>query len=87
MPKTISIRNLDDEVYLALKRRAESAGISVPEFLRRHMRLMALQEPPRQTMKQWLEQMSQRPVNRSIAPESTLEAPDEIRGRWPDAEP
>ena len=49
MPKAINIRNLEDDVYLALKRRAKSAGISVPELMRRHMRLMVLEEPPRLT--------------------------------------
>lgn len=83
MPKTINIRNLDDEVYLALKRHAESAGIWVPELVRRHLRLLALEEPPNLTMEEWLEQASKRPVNPNITRESTLKALDEIRGPWP----
>lgn len=35
MPKTIQIRNLDDDVYEALRRRAAAAGLTVPEVLRR----------------------------------------------------
>ncbi|MBO9523660.1 MAG: hypothetical protein J7518_19175 [Nocardioidaceae bacterium] len=35
MPRTIRIRNIEDEVYLALSRRAAEDGLSVPELLRR----------------------------------------------------
>jgi len=34
VPKTVQIRDLDDEVYAALVRRAAEAGVSVPELLR-----------------------------------------------------
>src|SRR5579875_2473449 len=34
MPKSIQIRDIDDEVYLGLRRRAAEAGVSVPELLR-----------------------------------------------------
>ena len=34
MPKTVHIRDLDDEVYAKLARRAAEAGVSVPELLR-----------------------------------------------------
>jgi hypothetical protein len=44
--KNVIDRNLDDEVYLALKRHAESAGISVPELLRRRTRMLALESLP-----------------------------------------
>jgi plasmid stability protein len=35
MPKTIQLRDLDDDVYEALRRRASEARLSVPELLRR----------------------------------------------------
>ena len=35
MPKTIQIRDIDDEVYAALSRRAAEAGLTVPDLLRR----------------------------------------------------
>lgn len=35
MPKTVQIRDIDDEVYAALVRRAADEGITVPELLRR----------------------------------------------------
>jgi plasmid stability protein len=34
VPKTVQIRNLDDEVYAALVHRAAETGVSVPELLR-----------------------------------------------------
>ena len=34
MSKTIQIRDIDDEVYAGLRRRAAEAGVSVPELLR-----------------------------------------------------
>ena len=42
MPKTVQIRDLDDEVYDGLVRRAAEAGISVPALLR----LEATRRPP-----------------------------------------
>lgn len=35
MPKTIQIRDIDDDVYAELARRAAEAGTSVPELLRK----------------------------------------------------
>jgi hypothetical protein len=34
VPKTIQIRDVDDEVYDGLRRRAAEAGVTVPELLR-----------------------------------------------------
>ncbi|HEX6388979.1 MAG TPA: hypothetical protein VFZ89_06025 [Solirubrobacteraceae bacterium] len=34
MPKTIQIRDVDDEVYDGLRRRAAEEGVTVPELLR-----------------------------------------------------
>ena len=35
MPKTVQIRDIDDDVYAGLVRRAGEEGITVPELLRR----------------------------------------------------
>jgi hypothetical protein len=81
MPKTVQIRNLDDKVYAALKRRAAEDGLSVPELLKREAERLA----SRPSMKEWLERVSRGPVNDRITPEHVLEVLDEIRGPWPDA--
>ena len=41
MPKTVQIRDIDDEVYAALVRRAGEEGITVPELLRREAARLA----------------------------------------------
>jgi len=80
MPKTIQIRDVDDDVYAALVRRAAEAGITVPELLRREATRLA----SRPTMKEWLERTRQRYSD--ITPDEIVEALDEIRGPWPDAD-
>ena len=35
MPKTVQIRDIDDDVYAALVRRAAESGVTVPDLLRR----------------------------------------------------
>jgi hypothetical protein len=79
MPKTVQIRDLDDDVYAALQRQAGAAGISVPELLRRE----AIRMAARPSMQEWLLRVSSRPgVDLSRA--HTNEVLDEIRGPWPD---
>ena len=78
MPKTIQIRDLDDEVYAALVRRAAEAGLTVPELLRREATRLAA----RPTVEEWLGRTRRRP-----SPVTTAEvhaALDELRGAWPD---
>lgn len=77
MPRSIQIRDVDDEVYDALARRAAEVGLSVPEYLRREAERLAA----RPTMTEWLD----RTRRRSGAPtrRDTLEALDELRGPWP----
>jgi len=41
MPKTVQIRDLDDESYAGLARQAAEAGVSVPELLRREITRLA----------------------------------------------
>ncbi|MGH3441268.1 MAG: FitA-like ribbon-helix-helix domain-containing protein [Nitriliruptorales bacterium] len=79
MPRTIQIRDLDDEVYDALSRRAAELGISVPELLRRHAARLASRPP----LSQWLERTRRRPSD--LSREDVLDALDAGRGPWPDA--
>ena len=79
MPKTIQIRDVDDEVYAALQRRAAEAGLTVPDLLRREAARLA----SRPTMEEWLARTRRRPSG--IARSQVLEGIDELRGPWPDA--
>jgi len=79
MPKTIQIRDLDDDVYAALVRRAAEAEITVPELLRREAARLA----SRPTVEEWLARTRRRPS--SISRADALAALDEQRGPWPDA--
>ena len=79
MPKTVQIRDLDDEVYAGLVRRAAEAGISVPELLRAEaMRLAA-----RPSVAEWLQRTRRR--SSELGRVDVLAALDEQRGPWPDA--
>lgn len=79
MPKTVQIRDLDDEVYAGLVQRAAESGISVPELLRAE----AVRLAARPSMETWLARTRRRssPIGRV----EILAALDEQRGRWPDA--
>lgn len=79
MPKTIQIRDIDDDVYAALARRAGEAGITVPDLLRREAARLAA----RPSVEEWLARTRRRPSGISRA--DVLEAFDEMRGPWPDA--
>jgi hypothetical protein len=79
VPKTIQIRDVDDEVYAALSRRAAEAGITVPDLLRREAGRLA----SRPTVDEWLARTRRRPS--SITRREVIEALDELRGPWPDA--
>jgi antitoxin FitA len=79
VPKTVQIRDVDDEVYAALAKRAAEAGMTVPELLRRHATRLA----SRPSLEEWLERTRRR--SSDIAPDDVLETLDEARGTWPDA--
>lgn len=79
MPKTVQIRDIDDEVYAALVRRAGEEGITVPELLRREAARLAA----RPSVAEWLARTGRRPSSLSTA--EVLTTLDESRGEWPDA--
>lgn len=79
MPKTVQIRDIDDDIYAALVRRAAEEGITVPELLRREAARLA----SRPSVAQWLTQTGRRPSEVSTA--EVLESLDEWRGEWPNA--
>lgn len=78
MPKTMQIRDIDDEVYAGLARRA-GEGITVPELLRREAARLAA----RPSVGQWLARLGRRPSTVSTA--EVLATLDECRGDWPHA--
>jgi len=80
MPKTIQIRDLDDEVYAGLRRRAVEAGLTVPELLRREATRLAA----RPTVEEWLARTRRRPSE--ITRGDVVVALDELRGPWPDVD-
>jgi len=80
MPKTIQIRDIDDEVYTALRKRAAEAGLTVPDLLRREAARLA----SRPTVEEWLARTRRRSSN--ITRAQIIEAFDELRGPWPDAD-
>jgi hypothetical protein len=80
VPKTIQIRDIDDDVYAALARRAAEAGLTVPELLRREAARLA----SRPTVQEWLARTRRRPSG--ITRADVIEAFDEMRGAWPDAD-
>lgn len=80
MPKTVQIRDIDDDVYAALRRRAAEAGLTVPELLRREAARLAA----RPTIEEWLARTRRRPSD--ITRQEILGAIDELRGPWPEAD-
>ena len=79
MPKTVQIRDLDDDVYAGLLRRAAEAGVSVPELLRAEAARLAA----RPTVQEWLSRTRRR--SSALGRAEILSALDEQRGSWPDA--
>jgi antitoxin FitA len=79
VPRTLQIRDVDDEVYAGLARHAADAGVTVPELLRRHAARLAA----RPTTTEWLDRTRRRTTVVSRA--EVIETLDELRGSWPDA--
>lgn len=79
MSKTVQIRQLDDEVYAGLVRRAAEVGVSVPELLRAE----AVRLAARPSVAEWLKRTRRR--SSLLGRVEVLAALDEQRGAWPDA--
>lgn len=79
MPKTIQIRDVEDDLYDQLVKRAAEEGVTVPELLRQE--IVRLVSKP--SMKEWLERTRRR--SSDITREQILADLDEMRGPWPDA--
>lgn len=75
----MQIRDLDDDVYAGLSRRAAEIGVSVPELLRAEAARIAA----RPSVEAWLARTRRRssPLGRA----EILAALEEHRGSWPDA--
>jgi hypothetical protein len=71
--KTIQIRDLDDEVYAGLRRRAAEEGVSVPELLRAEATRVAA----RPSIATWL--ASTRRRSSAVGAKDVLEVLDELR--------
>lgn len=77
MPKTIQIRDIDDDTYNRLAQRAAEDGLSVPELLRQE----ATKLVSRPSMRAWLERTRRR--SSTVDTEHVVAALDETRGPWP----
>jgi plasmid stability protein len=73
MSKTIQIRDIDDEVYAGLRRRAAEEGLSVPELMRAEATRLA--SCP--SIATWL--ASTRRRSSALGASDVLEALDELR--------
>jgi plasmid stability protein len=74
MPKTVQIRDIDDDTYAALAVRAAAEGISVPEYLRREIARLAA----RPTIAEWLDRTLGRRLE--SRPSDAVAVLNEIRG-------
>jgi hypothetical protein len=77
MPKTITIRDLDDAVCDALETRARREGSTVSDLLRGEATRLA----SRPSLDEWLERTRGR--SSGIERAEIIAALDEIRGPWP----
>ena len=75
----MQIRDLDDEVYAGLARRAAEQGVSVPELLRAEAARLAA----RPSVAEWLARTRRRSTDLDRA--ELLADLDDMRGPWPDA--
>lgn len=74
----MQIRDLDDDVYAGLVRRAAEAGVSVPELLR----IEAARLAARPSVQEWLTRTQRR--SSALGRAEVLAVLDEHRGAWPD---
>ena len=76
MPKTVQVRDVDDDVYDGLVRHAAAGGVTVPELLRQEMARLA----NRPTVEEWLARTRRRPS--TIERRAIVEALDDLRGPY-----
>jgi plasmid stability protein len=81
VPKTVQIRDLDDNVYAILQRRAAEEGISVPELLRQQ----AIRLASRPSMREWFDRASSH-GRLDMSNEDISLVLDELRGPWADGD-
>lgn len=74
MSKTVQIRDLDDETYATLRRRAAANGLSLASYLRRELTQMATLP----TMTEWLERADARRQHANVSREALLTAIDDL---------
>ena len=74
MSKTVQIRDIEDDVYAALSRRAAEAGLTVPDLLRRQAQRLAA----RPTIAEWLARTERR--SSDISRDEVIDALDDLRG-------
>ncbi|NNN21097.1 MAG: hypothetical protein HKL80_03740 [Acidimicrobiales bacterium] len=77
MPKTLQVRDITDEDYASLRRRAAEAGITVPELVRREIERIAA----RPSVAEWVARTRRRTSD--VTTSMVVDALDEIRGSWP----
>ncbi|HVM08381.1 MAG TPA: hypothetical protein VM345_07965 [Acidimicrobiales bacterium] len=77
MPKTVRVRDIDDEVYAALAKQAAEAGITVADLLLR----AAVRVANRPSVDGWLARTRGRPS--TITAAEVQDAFDAVRGDWP----
>jgi len=73
VPKTIQVRDIDDEVYAGLRRRAAEEGLSVPELLRAEATRLAAGP----SIAAWLNSTRRRASG--VGANGVLDALDELR--------
>ncbi len=51
MPKTVQIRDLADDIYATMRQRAATAGLGLPEYLRRELTRLAERADPAEALR------------------------------------
>lgn len=74
MPKTIQVRDVEDDVYDGLRRRAAEQGMTVPELLRTEARRIA----SRPSIETWLAATARR--SSEVGTAEVIASLDHLRG-------
>lgn len=78
MPKTVQIRDIDDDIYRSIQRHALEEGYSVPEYLKR----LIVQAASRPSLSEWIRRTKGR--RSDVSRDEILSHLEAIRGPWPD---